>query len=225
PLSLDREPQKGRIDGLAARNDRVHVLALHGEVQQGHSQCADLAFREVSQRRDSLWTRLRIRWPGRAAPEARLGELVQRLGRQLGLSDPAPTAPLQTQIEALRERIRTRLDRGPLFVQHTIGKVRGEDDQLLEDYLNQLWRTDTALAWPCILTIEMTHMEPGFLMTDSWRAARRGRRHTAAVCARLSDMRSPYLRGRNIPELTSVTRDQLRDWVEEHLEVEDPEEV
>jgi HEPN domain-containing protein len=227
PLSLDRVTQRGEINMiLGSNNNQVHVLGVHGEEEQGHAQCAELIYRQFSHGREGLWKRIDLRWPGKAHPEARLGELVQKLGRALGLGNEVLTGPLDGQIEAVRHKIKERLEQmGPLFVRHTIGTIRKKDLALLQDYLTRVWHFDDVVVFPGVLTMELVRLEPGFWMSDTYRAARKGLKNTHQIVTALQSMRAPQLRGRAITELASVTPDDLRKWIVDNLSANNPEEV
>jgi hypothetical protein len=226
-LRLDRSKHRQDLEDRLEQPHRVLVLLTHGEIDQGHDHFAEIVTWRLRSGQGGQCDPITVEWPDRLdSLGMRLAELYDGLASALKVrleplaADPATPegAPVWAPaLAAIRAAINERSER--LFVRHVLRPPRigvAGDDLVIAAYVRDIWapvaKHDGQRA---VVELNLRRKERrGFPMGKQWRASRGELRATRAIARTVDQLAIPR-RGIcvTLPELTSIARPDLVDWL------------
>jgi hypothetical protein len=223
-LRLDRAEQRRSLDDLLALSRRVIVLLLHGEVGQGHDHFGEVVTWRTRAVPKGVWRQVHVEWPTPSpSVGTRLAALLENFAAAVNLPFSPPAADPATDAgeAALRptlEAMFAALDRSRerIYVRHMIGWLEQTDVEVVRRYLKLIWVPLAQRAGErLVCCLELRRAELGGLpLTKAWRISHNERRIAKLIADELEE--SPMPQGGHfaaIPELTSVSANDLADWL------------
>jgi len=223
-LRLDRREQRGLISEQCDEiiEDKLHLMAVHGETLQGHHELSELALHEYEKAYPTAWATFDVEWPARGEKTNRMGELLDALWSTLNskTGGAGDRSAHDMRLPELKDCIRQHLERTAIQVRHRLQIPRREDADLCREYYSQIWQElGSDLPNPVLLVLEIVHAKPGGFWWFS--AANREARSQRASAARIIQA-VESLGGKDVPELSSVTVDDLAAYYRKRS-VKDPQ--
>jgi nucleoside phosphorylase len=229
-LRLDRVVHRKKLDDMLERQQRLAVLLIHGEADQGHQHFTEVMTASVRSSAKGRWREIAIDWPARGvALRNRLVMLLEELAHKLAIEIVLPSADPTTKAGALLwaptldrivGAINARCER--LLVHHALRWLdtgHGRDDKLVDKYLQEIWaRVASQRGERIVVALNLRRSERmGIPLTRAWRISRE--EHAVAQSIARTFERFAMPPGgvcATLPELASIPVTDLADWL--HLD-------